>query len=746
MRAYGTCLAAVAIALLAAQANAQVQSTFDTDLDDWLVTGDNDFYWQGSGGNPGGYLHVHDLATGDHNYASAPPKFLGDWSGFTSSDVISVDIYLHNTSGGGLGHACPYWMFEISGPGGKAYTIDGCTYVPPEDAWTNYQVTFDESNWIVESGTWTAILEDVTSLLINAEFIHGEEWVGVDNVTLSSSPITKYSPRVYSDFNSPGTGNWTFQNTSGVSNPESGGNGGGYAKFADKSGANSYAYAPSMFLGDWSALNNWGYITIDLRILSHSGSNLGSFEFIRLTGPGGSAYVSLDPSDIPEDRRIWKTFTFPIDSSTWTVDSGTWAGLLSHVAQCRIDMEFYDGTESVGFDNFGRLEYGCSPIDVPIEIQVTGISYCGYHSLIDAASTAFNPIDSELYGLVRLSPGSGGGLYTVTGTDPGLWLQSYDTPGHTIFDTDGDAFVSHPVSGEIHRLEWGGSSSLWVNGFHSGDDDPTGMTFAPTGFNGPNVSEGDILVTDSGYNGPDEIWAFSPDTPEGELQVLPDQAGPIFYDIAATQDGTVYVCDGATPDSLFILDPAGALTSLALDESVGAIVSVVYDDSESQIYIAEWDSETVWRVDPSTGNATLVATGFTSFNQTPLEIDSASRRLWIADEGYNRVYELCLDGYTSVGETPPRAAGNLLSIAPNPFSWLTRISFSMPGSGAVDVLIHDASGRLVRHLRTDWLSTRSGTVAWDGRDARGRRVPSGIYLVCARAGGFMQTGRVLVVK
>ena len=57
---------------------ASVTTTFDTDLANWRVTGDNAAAWQAATGNPGGCLYVSDLAIGDMNYVVAPPSWLGD--------------------------------------------------------------------------------------------------------------------------------------------------------------------------------------------------------------------------------------------------------------------------------------------------------------------------------------------------------------------------------------------------------------------------------------------------------------------------------------------------------------------------------------------------------------------------------------------------------------------------------------------------------------------------------------------
>jgi len=60
-----TCLACAA--LVATPANAQLNTSFDTDLEEWTVTGDNSAAWEDATGNPGGCLAVNDWAVGDMN-------------------------------------------------------------------------------------------------------------------------------------------------------------------------------------------------------------------------------------------------------------------------------------------------------------------------------------------------------------------------------------------------------------------------------------------------------------------------------------------------------------------------------------------------------------------------------------------------------------------------------------------------------------------------------------------------------
>ncbi|MEN6309663.1 MAG: hypothetical protein ABFD91_18095 [Anaerohalosphaeraceae bacterium] len=660
---------------------AQVESTFDTNVDGWMVTGDNSAAWESSTGNPGGCLSVNDHATGDMNYIIAPPKYHGNWSAMTAADTLSAQVFFQHIGGGY--NVNPAYIFRISGPGGAAYTMVGATYFPTEGTWTTYTAHMDSAEWVIESGDWNAILNHVNSVRITGEFYNGDETVRLDNVTLSSDPMIVVIPCAYNDFNTSGTGDWSFAGTSGVTNPTSGGNGGGYLSFSDKSGAISTAFAPSQFLGDWSSLDGTGIVTADLRIVSRNGSDLGITEFIRISGPGGSAFVTIDPAEFPQSSLVWKTFSYPLDSSTWTVDSGTWSNLLQNVTECRIQVEFYEGTDTVGLDNFGRMAGTCLPIDNPVQVHDPAVSNCGYLSMVNISSVAHNPFDDTLYGLIRQTTGSGGGLYPVSGPGSGVRIQAYDNPAHLIFDKQGDAFISEDYSGNVYRKQYNGTSALWVSGWHSGDDDPYGMTLAPFGFNGTAVDQGNILIADRGYSGADEIWSFSPWMPENERLVRPDPGEVDYWDLAADLDGSVYVCDGLNANHLYALASDGALAPLLLSAPIAEPLSIVYDGVLEQIYVASGTSETVYRVDPVSGNVTLVADGFSSFNPCCLEIDSPNRCLWVVDSGGNRVYEFCLEGGTPV--TLSVALQGTSRLVPSGWQIPLFVDFYIPGA---DVL-HD---------------------------------------------------------
>lgn len=99
-----------------------------------------------------------------------------------------------------------------------------------------------------------------------------------------------------------------------------------------------------------------------------------------------------------------------------------------------------------------------------------------------------------------------------------------------------------------------------------------------------------------------------------------------------------------------------------------------------------------------------------------------------------------LDQDAVAAPLPGAAAPIALRAAPNPFRARTRIDLGGTGSGTVRIL--DAAGRRVRTLS----STGSGFAEWDGRDARGRAVAAGVYLVRTGEGDAARTIRVVRLR
>lgn len=66
-------------------------------------------------------------------------------------------------------------------------------------------------------------------------------------------------------------------------------------------------------------------------------------------------------------------------------------------------------------------------------------------------------------------------------------------------------------------------------------------------------------------------------------------------------------------------------------------------------------------------------------------------------------------------------------VAPNPFHPSVEINFTVPWRTQVNLVLVDASGRAVRRLVDEPMEAGTYRRLWDGRDDRGRALPSGVY-------------------
>ena len=116
---------------------------------------------------------------------------------------------------------------------------------------------------------------------------------------------------------------------------------------------------------------------------------------------------------------------------------------------------------------------------------------------------------------------------------------------------------------------------------------------------------------------------------------------------------------------------------------------------------------------------------------------------WMADKLYATLTHLnWLGGPQSVNEgTEAPASYSLGQNYPNPFNPSTRISYSLPAAGYVDLKVYDVLGREVASLVNERRAAGRYTAHWDAR-----AMPSGVYFYCLTAGRFIETKKLVVLK
>jgi hypothetical protein len=83
---------------------------------------------------------------------------------------------------------------------------------------------------------------------------------------------------------------------------------------------------------------------------------------------------------------------------------------------------------------------------------------------------------------------------------------------------------------------------------------------------------------------------------------------------------------------------------------------------------------------------------------------------------------------------------------PNPFNPTTRLRFELATAGPAQLAIYDVRGHCVRMLADAALAAGPHSRVWDGTDAHGAGVASGVYLARLTSGGQRAVRRLLLVR
>lgn len=93
--------------------------------------------------------------------------------------------------------------------------------------------------------------------------------------------------------------------------------------------------------------------------------------------------------------------------------------------------------------------------------------------------------------------------------------------------------------------------------------------------------------------------------------------------------------------------------------------------------------------------------------------------------------------------TPPQ---RLLTACPNPFFASARISLELAAGQRVRLSVHDSAGRCIALLADGLLPGGVRHVEWTARDATGRSLPAGVYLLCAESEGRTESMKLVLSR
>ena len=83
---------------------------------------------------------------------------------------------------------------------------------------------------------------------------------------------------------------------------------------------------------------------------------------------------------------------------------------------------------------------------------------------------------------------------------------------------------------------------------------------------------------------------------------------------------------------------------------------------------------------------------------------------------------------------------------PNPFNSRTTIHYELPKQELVQIIIFDLLGHQVKRLVDGFRGAGVNSIVWDATNDHGQPVSAGIYIYQLKAGGFLQTRKMILLK
>ncbi|MGB3092781.1 MAG: Ig-like domain-containing protein, partial [Candidatus Zixiibacteriota bacterium] len=466
---------------------------------------------------------------------------------------------------------------------------------------------------------------------------------------------------------------------------------------------------------------------------------------------GGSSWIPIDEDEPDDDAYRW---TIPNTPST----------------QCRVKVIAYDEADSTGEDTSDSdftIE-DCLAPTVDLTAPVGGESWCAgsSHDITWSASdddsvtrialyystdggSAWIPIDEDE---------SNDGLYPwiipgTPSTQCRVKVTAYDEANNTGEDISDSNFtiqgcqsptvsVLDPNGGEI----WCIGSSYDILWSASDDVGVTNIALYYSTDGGSGWIPIDETETDDGVY----TWII-PNTPSSQCRVKVKAYDEVDSTGEDMSDGNFTIRD-CEPPTVDVLDPNGGenlgigsshdvLWSASDNLGVTKIVSLYYstDGGSSWIPIDENefnDGVFAWIIpDTPSAQCRVKVTAYDEAGNAGEDISNGDFTIGEADE---------VDDWTDNPNAPVNFA--LLQSHPNPFNPACKIPYALAVGCPVKLEIYNMLGQKVRILLEEYQTAGRKTVHWDGTDDQGKSMPAGLYFYRIRAGEFVDSKKMVLLR
>lgn len=250
---------------------------------------------------------------------------------------------------------------------------------------------------------------------------------------------------------------------------------------------------------------------------------------------------------------------------------------------------------------------------------------------------------------------------------------------------------------------------------------------------------------------------------DGNIAALADDHRVVFFDISDPANpletgataALVSGCDGLAlsgttaffpdGDTLRIFDISNPAAPQQI--STAALGAIAFDATVTQhfVFIAAGNAG-LQAFDVSNPHSPIVAG---VYNGAPFArgVAVAENRVFVAEEADGlSIYRF--DALTALPDIAPvlPQAVSLAQNYPNPFNPQTAISYQLPNFNAVKLSIYNMLGQEIKTLVDQKQAAGSYTVSWDGTNAFGAAVASGVYIYRLSAGDAVSVKKMLLLR
>jgi hypothetical protein len=343
----------------------------------------------------------------------------------------------------------------------------------------------------------------------------------------------------------------------------------------------------------------------------------------------------------------------------------------------------------------------------------------------------------------------------------GDYSTSIDLGGQTLTALTADNFIamfapgiSEPVISSVADIKNDQGRTVKITFAASGEDDPRAYYYgtqyeayrrtdqAPSQVAGAAAPASRRQLLDSGWTQVGSVSAhgkktYSIDVPTiGDSTLALGQYFSVFKIRAATT--SPYEFHDSPPDSGYSVDNLAPSIPSNLVYAAG---SLSWNTSSAK----DFDYFTVYGSNTNSFGAAVVI----NHTVTPgLSVNTSTYPYYFVtatDFSGNEGKPASLKNASGVGDTP---TSYVLSVTnyPNPFNPRTTVKYTVPEHARVSVRVFDASGALVTTLFEGESAAGAYSVEWDGRDARGVAISSGVYFARIEQGTESRTKKMVMLK